>query len=89
MEALLIYSLGLWFFYFLLNYAEITKSPSTGLKRWMGPKWGYPLSCAFCAAWWATLASWGIGLVPAYYLLTAPVIHLFIDQLFSKLSDTP
>lgn len=79
MEALIAYSLVVWFWFWLINYADITSRPAKDLKKALGPKWGYPLSCAACFAFWTTLAMSLVGWTPWWYLFTAPVVHLFID----------
>lgn len=87
METLVKYSLVLWFFFFLMNYAEITARPVEWLKQVLGPKVGYPLKCAMCFAFWITLSLWVIGVAPLWYVFAAPVTHLFIDLAYSKLSE--
>jgi len=91
MEALIAYSLTLFWAFFLLNYAELSSRTAKDLKKALGPKWGYPLSCAFCWGFWPTLAMSLIGWTPWWYLFTAPVVHLFIDLGYSRLSadETP
>ncbi len=84
-DSLFLYCLSIWFFFFLFNYAEITKPYAIALKEMLGPRWGYPLGCAFC---WSFHLTWFlalVGSVPASYILVAPVLHLFIDCLYSKL----
>ena len=89
LATLVMYSLCLWFGFFLLNYAAITERPAAWLKRVMGPKWGYPLGCALCFAFWMTLAAWVINWVPFFFVLAAPVLHLFIDAAYDRLGTPP
>lgn len=84
MEALIAYSLVLFFGFFLLNYAEISARPTKWLKMVTGPKWGYPLSCAFCWGFWASVLLFPF--LPWWYLFTAPVVHLFVDLGYSRLT---
>lgn len=88
-ESLLLYVLSIWFVFFLLNHAAITAKPSAWLKQVLGPRWGYPLGCAFCAAFWATLFLWAVGFVPLWILFPAPVLHLLLDSVYDKLSGPP
>lgn len=87
LASLFVYSLSLWFAFYLLNYAEITARSSKWLKRRLGVKIGYPLECPFCWGWWVTLV--GYILLPNWALWTcfaAPVIVLFIDLAYQRLS---
>ena len=88
-DALLIYVLCCYFFYWLLNYAAITHRPATWLKRVLGPKLGYPLGCAMCFPFWATLTFYLFGYLPGYYVFAAPVIHLFLDTVYDRLGTPP
>lgn len=80
-------AITLWFLYYLLNYAEITHAPAGRLKRALGPRWGYPLSCPICLSWWLTFFAY---LVTADWLLATcfivPVLTLFIDLAYQRLS---
>lgn len=89
LAALVMYVLCLFWGFFLLNYAELTARPSAWLKGLMGPRWGYPLSCAFCLAWWATGFLWFLGMVPLFYVFAAPVLHLFVDAAYDRLNCPP
>lgn len=75
-----------WFFFYLLNYAEITRPAANWLKRVFGPKVGYPLSCGMCWPFWVTLALY--VLYPDFVLLNCfvvPVMHLFVDLAYQRL----
>lgn len=86
MEALFAYSLSLFLFFYLLNYADITAIYAKSLKEQLGPIWGYPLGCAMCWGFWMTLLACLMGVVPGWFVFTAPVVHLFIDLGYSRLS---
>lgn len=86
LALLAMYSLGLFFPYFLLNYAGLTAKPAAWLKATLGPRIGYPLSCAFCWAAWITAFLWVIGIVPPLYVFAAPTIHLLLDSVYDRLS---
>jgi hypothetical protein len=83
---ILLYALFLWFFFFLLNYAPLTEVPAKWFKELLGPKIGYPLSCAACFAFWVTLALWTFNDFPIWMVPVAAVLHLFIDVVYTKLS---
>lgn len=83
---LLIYCFSLFFTYYLFNYAEITRAPASWIKGLLGAKLSYPIACSFCSAFWSTLALYILGWVPGFWVLVAPVIHLFIDLVYQKLS---
>lgn len=85
MDSSLIYALTLFFFFYLLNYADITARPAQWLKQMLGPTLGYPLGCAFCWGWWVTAAFWAIGWAPLYLVFIAPVLHLFVDLVYTRL----
>lgn len=89
MDNLITYSLTLFFFFFLLNYAEISKKPANWLKGFLGPVLGYPLRCSLCFAFWTTLVLWWLGKVPGTFVFIVPVVHLFVDSLYSRLNPEP
>lgn len=79
MDDLLIYSLGVFFFYHLVAHSDLLKSPREWAIRVL-PSWmTYPLSCPFCATWWITVFLCIISLqfLPVF-LLCAPVINYVI-----------
>ncbi len=87
LSSLIIYSAGVWFAFYLLNYAEITSRPAKWLKTKLGAKVGYPLECPLCLCWWVSLV--GFIVYPDWALWTcfaAPVIVLFIDLAYQRLS---
>jgi uncharacterized membrane protein len=84
--TLLLISTFLWFLFYLLNYAEITKVPATWVKEVLG-KLSYPLSCAACWPFWVTLFGLVIYLDFMWWTCAVvPVIHLFIDLVYRKLA---
>jgi hypothetical protein len=79
-----------WFFFFLLNYAAITRRPASWLKRVLGPKLSYPLSCAACWPFWTTLLGCIIFFdVYLWWCFVVPVLHLFLDLVYHKLLWRP
>lgn len=85
--SIVIYVLMIWLSFFLLNYAEIAAKPAAWLKKLLGPKWGYPLSCALCYCWWISVPFWFFGWLTFPMLCAAPVLHLFVDLSFHKLNN--
>ena len=81
------YVLAIFFTFFLLNYAEVTRVPANWLKGLLGPKLGYPLSCPLCYCFWLTLVLWYFSLdMEMWWLMVAPVLHLFVDSCYVKLT---
>lgn len=84
---MILFAVSLWFLYYLLNYADLTRPVSTWLKRQLGPKLGYPLSCAFCWPFWVTLTGYIVYPDWTFWtVLVVPAIHLFIDLTYQRLS---
>lgn len=91
-EKLLMYCLEVWFVFYLINYAGF----SARVINAVIPQWiAYPFHCSLCFTYWLTLIV-GIGLryttscsIPHSFLLTAPVVVMFIDLHYRKLrADT-
>lgn len=90
LASLVTYSLHLWFLYYLLNHAELTKSVGVFLKESLGRVFGYPISCPACLAWWVSFAGcWLFDLVSVEALFAAPVVVLFIELIYRKLNVGP
>lgn len=75
-------ALVIYFFYHLLNYADITE----GVRNWLvsskiNDKVQYALKCAFCLTFYCTLISWLFMYIPFYWVFAAPVINLVLDNL--------
>ena len=87
MERLALYSLAVFFVFYLINYSEgvsdAFKATTRGLPDWLG----YPLGCAFCFAFWGTLVAFLGGAVPDTFTLTAPVVVMFIDIAYRRLQS--
>ncbi len=80
--GLLTLSLVIYFFYHLLNRAELT----SGLRKWLEDsnlhdKVKYSLRCVFCLSFHMTLFSWFLYVIPFYWVFAVPVINLIIDSL--------
>lgn len=89
LASLVTYSLHLWFLYYLLNHAELTKSVGAFFKESLGRVAGYPISCPVCFAWWVSFTGyWLFDLVSANTLFAAPVVVLFVEMAYQRLSFT-
>lgn len=88
-EAVAAYVLTLWFGFYLLNYAALTAKPAAWLKQTLGPRWGYPLGCAFCWAFWVTIFLAVVGFVPVWLVFPGTVLHLLLDTVYDRLSGPP
>lgn len=81
------WTLSLYFFFYLLNYAELTRPAANWLRGKLGSKLAYPLSCGFCWPFWTTfIASFFFADVTFWWVLTAPVLHLLLDLTYQRLS---
>ena len=84
---MIIWTLGLFFAFYLLNYADLTRPVSRWLHQKLPPKIGYALQCAFCWPFWVTLAGYIIYPDWSFWtILVVPVLHLFVDLAYQKLS---
>lgn len=86
--SLLIYSLSVWFFFYLYNHAEITRPT----RDWIVPRLpspaAYMVQCSFCSTFYVTLVGVILVAVPTSYLLVAPVVNLFVELLYRKLKPS-
>lgn len=84
---MILWTLSLFFSFYLLNYADITRPFARWIKWQLGPKLSYPLSCAFCWPFWVTLLGYLVYPDWSFWtVLAVPVIHLFIDLAYQRLS---
>lgn len=81
------YCLSIFFVYFLINYAEITRPSISLLFKLLPNKVSYSLNCAFCLMFWISIICCVAGYIPVYWIFCAPVIHLVIDLIYTKLSS--
>ncbi len=85
MEQIALYSLAIWFAFYMLNHSELLEKVRLALFPAL-PSWlGKVLSCPLCFCWWITAALsllW-FGFTPT--LLTAPVMTLLLDLVYLRL----
>jgi len=79
------FALSVYFFYHLLNRADMT----SGIRSWLEASGlhrhvKYALRCCFCASFYLTLFSWFLYAVPFYWVYCVPVINLMIDALIGR-----
>lgn len=82
--GLLTFSLVIYFFYHLINRADIT----SGLRNWLTTSYLhdkvlYSIRCCFCMSFHLTLFSWVFYAIPFYWVFACPVIGLMIDKLLN------
>lgn len=80
------YVIMCWFFFFLMNYADITARPAKWLRGVLGTKLSYATGCALCSCFWLTLVLVIFTPIPVYWMFVAPVLHLFLDLAYQRLS---
>lgn len=86
MEALILWTLGVYFLFHVLARADLLARPRNWLVKVL-PTWmTYPLGCAFCFSWWTAVFTTALVLVTSGWfildlarLLAAPVINLIVD----------
>lgn len=89
MEAIIAYSLFVYFWYHLLGKSDILARPRARVIALVGPHLSYPLSCGFCFTFWSGLA---LLVSPVYVpvgalamLFVAPVLNLVLDLVVRKM----
>ncbi len=85
-ESLLVYAISFYFFFYLFNHSWIGE----GTKNWVIDKVpalvAYSIQCAFCLTFWFTLVLVCWEVKPPYFLITAPVVNLFLELSYRKLT---
>lgn len=86
-DQILCISLALWFAFYIVNHAELTKPLRDAMVPIM-PGWlAYAISCALCFSFWTlTVLSLFVGFSPL--LLTCPPTTLFINLLYLRLKPS-
>lgn len=83
-------ALGLWFAFFLINYAEVFTNLRNRITPFLWARWpgiAYVLSCPLCFAWWCLVGYCMATVSLTPLLVTVPPLVLFIDLAFHKLRD--
>jgi hypothetical protein len=84
-EGLAIYSLSLFFAFYVLNHSYVISDWVTSLLS-EAPDWlSYLFQCPFCVTFWWTLWVAAFHLVPWFYVPTAPVVVLFLNLAYRSL----
>lgn len=83
----IIFALQFWFFFFLVNHSLILKKPREWVYSKLPSQMVYPLSCAFCSAFWFTTILFLTGINSYQLVLVSPVIVLFLELAFLKLTE--
>ncbi len=84
-DSVLLNAVAVWFVYYALAYAGITRSLRGALKP-ISPKWVVTLfSCPVCASFWPVTA---FSIFTGYYpfIFWVPPTVLFIDLAYHRLS---
>ncbi len=90
LTSLVTYSLSIWFIYYLLNHAELTKPFGDFVKEAYGSVSAKLLGCPFCTAFWTLFIGWYLfGMVEGELVLTAPVVVLFVELAYQRLAVGP
>lgn len=79
----LIYSISVWFFFYLFNYSDIAAKFRDWVVGHMAKPFDYLVQCAFCTTFYITALA--AIKFPYWYILVAPVINLFIDMSYRNL----
>jgi len=83
-ENLIFYSFSIFFFYYLLNYAEILDNVRIFAFKYLHPFILGAIQCGFCFSFWTMLFS-SLLLGINFYILIVPVIVLYMDFIFKKI----
>ena len=85
LEAIQLYSLSLFFLFYLLNYGKLLSKPRAWCAKSLPAFVRYPFSCAFCFSWWIGLMSMVLGAGNALHVVAAPVLVMFLNLAYLKL----
>ncbi len=85
--SFLLYCLGVYFFYHLFNCSDIAAPVRAKILALVHDKVAYSLQCAYCATFWITAAAWCAALVPAAYIVAAPVVNLCLLKILNHLDS--
>ncbi len=87
-EALFIYSLAVWFFFYVANHSDLLAKPR-GWALSKLPWWlEYSVTCAICSTFWASLALFLVGVVPLLFVFVAPPVVLGMNLTFLRLKPS-
>jgi hypothetical protein len=80
------YVLTLYFFFYLLNYAEITARPANWLRSILGPNMSKATTCFLCFSFWLSLIAYIFLNICVLWCFIVPVLGLFLDATYQKLT---
>lgn len=87
MNVIVEYALTIWFFFYLFNHADI----SYRLRQWIiarVPSYiAYAIQCSFCSSCYLTFALWLLFPISPWTIFVAPVINLFVELAYKKLTN--
>lgn len=88
-DNVFIYSVSVWFFFWLFNYSDICAKfkKKTLLFLNIYEKLSYLLQCPFCITFWVSVYLFIIGSIDSYFIFVAPVINLFVDLFYKNLNN--
>lgn len=85
-EDIVLYSLVIWFFFWLYNHSYILEKFRDCINSKLPFLIKYGIGCSFCFTFWVTLFLFIMTGLPLIFLFVAPVINLFIELIYQKLS---
>lgn len=85
--SFLLYCLGVYFFYHFFNCSDIAAPVRAKILALVHDKVAYMLGCSFCLTWWITAGAWCAALVPAAYVVAAPVVNLLLLKTLNRLDS--
>lgn len=83
----IVYSMGMFFMFYLVNHAEITDKPINWLFNKLPINIVKAFQCAFCFAWWISIPMAIFGIINWWYIICSPVINIFTNLIFLRLCE--
>lgn len=87
MELLIVYSLCVFFGFYVANHSDLVKAPREWVYSRLPDRLRYFCECAFCTAFWLTLPMVTLGALPFYCLFAAPPVVLLLNLSYLRLSN--
>lgn len=88
LEQLIIYSLSIWFVFYLANHSDLFYPPRRWVYSKVGPFIGYLLQCALCCTFWISCALMTLKFISYKnweFCMVSPVINMFVELSYRKL----
>ena len=83
----LIYSIFIWFFFWLYNHSYILEKLRLSLNSKLPFLINYGIGCSFCFTFWSTVFLFFMINLHWVFIFICPVINLFIELIYNKLSS--